>query len=177
MDGHVVQPAAFVDQEIGSGFHRAAAGIARCPGLEDAPERSLPLRWDSHEVVIEILEASMPPQRSVGDEPDRVIGVRDDGREKVQGLDQGPFLIQPIDGGVIRGRRADQEVRILELSESTQDLRESLLAQLGRSSRAGRKRSQLRVGVDLGGIRCGHGPKEAEGRWECKEGRRLVNDL
>ena len=67
-----------------------------------------------------------------------------DGREKIHRLHEGAVAIEAVNTGVIRRVEAPtSRFGILDFRKLTQNLRQSLLAQLGRSTGAGRKRSQF----------------------------------
>jgi len=61
-------------------------------------------------------------------------GVVDNGGEKIQGLDQGRLIIEPIDSGIIAGFCADNQIRIFRQGNSTQYLTQVPRAKLGRST-------------------------------------------
>ena len=71
------------------------------------------------------------------------VGVVDDRREEVDGLDEGAVGVEPVDGGVVGGGGSDEEVVIRKLREVAQDLREGGLPELGGSSGAGGQGGEL----------------------------------
>lgn len=64
------------------------------------------------------------------------IGVIDNGREEIEGLNEGEVVGQTVDRSVIGAGRADEEIGVVDVAEATQDLREFRLAELGGSSSA-----------------------------------------
>ena len=71
-------------------------------------------------------------------------GIIHDGREKIDGLHQGAIAVNAINAGVIGGGGAHEQMGIARhFGEPSQNLRQSLLAELGRSTGAGGERRQF----------------------------------
>jgi hypothetical protein len=66
-------------------------------------------------------------------EHERVLSHR---REDVNGENQRPLRIEPIDPGVVRGLAADQQVRVTEYRKLLQNLPQVFLTDLARSARS-----------------------------------------
>jgi hypothetical protein len=64
------------------------------------------------------------------------VGIVDDRRKEVDGLDDGQLLRQLIDPGVVVGLGADQEMRIVAARKVAQNLRDALGGQLPSSAGA-----------------------------------------
>jgi hypothetical protein len=58
------------------------------------------------------------------------IGVVDDGREEVEGLDEGEIGGDAVNSGVVRAGGTNEKVGVLDVGDATQDLREFGLAEL-----------------------------------------------
>ena len=71
-------------------------------------------------------------------DPAEVVRVVDDGREKVDRLDQGQIVAEAVDPGVVAGGVADQNVGVRDGWQAAQDLRQVGGADFTRSTRAGR---------------------------------------
>ena len=67
------------------------------------------------------------------------VRVVDDGREKIEGLDQCGLVVETVDGRVVGRGGPDEEIFIRKLGEPAQNLREFILREFGCSSRAGGK--------------------------------------
>ena len=64
-------------------------------------------------------------------------GVVNDGREEVQGLDQGPVAVHLVDAGVLVAHRPHQQVRVAMVTELMENLPEAPRRQLGGSTATG----------------------------------------
>ena len=82
-------------------------------------------------------------ERVGGRDPPEVVRVVDDRREEVGGLDDGQVLAQAVDGGVIAGRGADEEVGVGRLRQRLHNRGEQRRGHLARAPRAVGQRSEL----------------------------------
>ncbi len=53
-----------------------------------------------------------------------VVRVVDDGREEIGGRDDRAIVVEAVDGGVVAAGETDEDVRIVEGDQMTQDLRQ-----------------------------------------------------
>ena len=65
------------------------------------------------------------------------VGIIDDRREEIEGLHNRELFRDFINGGVVRAGGTDKEIGVGDIGDTTQDLREFGLAELGGSSSAG----------------------------------------
>ena len=75
-------------------------------------------------------------------------GVIDDRREEVHRLDQGYVLVQLVDGGVVRSVDPNEEVRVRDLRQLAQHLRQVLWTELRGSPRAAGEACQTDLVLD-----------------------------
>ncbi len=75
-------------------------------------------------------------------DPAEVVRIVDDGREEVDGLDQGQIVREPVDTRIVARADADENVRIRRWRQVAQDLRQVGGADFTCSTRAGRKLRQ-----------------------------------
>jgi len=65
------------------------------------------------------------------------VGIVDDGSEEIEGLNECGFVVDFVHSCVIGTGRTDEKIRVVDVGETTQDLREFGLAEFRRSSSAG----------------------------------------
>ena len=86
-----------------------------------------------------------------GRDAPEVVGVVDDGHEEIGGGDQRLFVIELVDGGIVRGFDADQQLgRYRQAVAALEDFRQQAGGDLAATS------APVRQGGQAGGIRC-HG--------------------
>ena len=105
---------------------------------------------------------------------DLAVGKRvvHDGREEIHRLHEGAIAADAVNARVVRGRRADEQIRIIHLGKLPQDLRQSLLAELGGSTGARRERRELENLLARHRHHLLSG--KAEGRRQNEEGKRAA---
>ena len=134
------------DRNAGAGAHRGAAGQDLLDRRDaDAAERHAEdgQRQDrpaAHGVDVR--------QRVGGGDAAEIVRIVDHGREEVGGGDQGGVRVQPPDGGVIGGIRADQQILELPgLWRGGEDRLQHRGRQLAAAAAAMRQRGEPRSGV------------------------------
>lgn len=130
-------------------------GHARFPGLVGAAtqDRHEEIKWMGADRKADDVEccAGPAPQRvhiaeGVGSSNlPKQVGVVDDGCKEVHRLDEGKIVRQPVDGGVVGGMVADQQIGIGSGGELTQHVRQVSSADFAGSPRAAHKRRQTNV--------------------------------